>query len=274
MASQRSPERLRLEGPPTASPNGATTRFNDSNIPLLSTRIDLLPSTKIWDLPNELLLRVTKELHTKDLVSLARVNKRFAGIAQDILYREIIFPSPKHPKELARISLLLYTVLKRPNLASKIHSLGLWATTDLINASLSELPSCSASTSFIHPTTRIQTSYSWLSGLLHYVPCLRTLSIGVYQHDKNSPGHAKAQFPSAVLGELFKCTPEAVIKIPGLDNLRSISPPRSPSEPQLPTPTPSHHTRPLHLHPLPAPATNPHLPHDPRPDNGNQQPRP
>ena len=106
------------------------------------TRLDLLeldlPLSGLGICPieecaNETLITVAENLEQKSLATLALVSTRFSGVAQDVLYRCIMLPTPHFYNTRGRvvefpsaIGLLWETLKRRPDLAQKVRSLFMW----------------------------------------------------------------------------------------------------------------------------------------------------
>ncbi|KAF2105442.1 hypothetical protein BDV96DRAFT_608268 [Lophiotrema nucula] len=90
-----------------------------------------MPNThlsKMEQIPNELLLDVSERVSTKDLCELSLVCKKLRAVAQEVLHRSPVIPmtlSWDLSTERCKLSSLLWTFVKRPDLALLVRELEL-----------------------------------------------------------------------------------------------------------------------------------------------------
>jgi hypothetical protein len=85
----------------------------------------------LYNLPDELLLPILDDFDSQDLDNLSKTSRRFRGIAQEALHREVIITRP-----LSKIPVLIRSMVERPDLARRVRTLvlpidngPLWPTT-------------------------------------------------------------------------------------------------------------------------------------------------
>jgi len=132
---------------------------------------------EILDFPNEVLFSIAAHLSTACLLSLARVCRRLATVAQDQLHQAIWIGEC----EGSTICRLLYTFERRPDLAAKVKKFKIWLSFGMVNYTFVKPPRFGLYTPNLLPKGEAQIRDDLVLGhLLEFMTGLREFNFAIY----------------------------------------------------------------------------------------------